>query len=1161
MKLRRKQINMKKILPTIVTGALLLSMAVPAMAAETANNPFSDISGSFAKDAIIQLQKEGILTGMDIEHFDPKGSLTRAQFIVIMVKSLKLPIDNNAVSSFTDVEGWAVPYIEAAKKYGIIDGISDTTFAPNATLTREQSAVIMVKALQKQGKIEDSAELTIPDADSVSDWAKKYVALAFKYKLVTGNEDGSFNPQGTATREQAAQMGSNFIQSAEQVKKDNPETKPEPTPTVTPAPTTTPAPVVTGGGGGGGGGGNSTTASSIAISAADISNAVAGTQFDLNVKAKGTVGTDHFADKVRYYVSIAGLTSHDIAVSGVSTVVIQEGTETLPLILGVGESAGFTLGSLTSQYAAGITTTYPVTINKVGSYTFNYSLKTVETNSVTISTGASTVAVAAVETNNTLISVVTSGVSITNLSQSETLVYGDSFIGGIKTTVTSLDLPDSVKDFKYFAVRGSSNKRENLRVEDVRLSENESTVEHGEIVSSSIWMISVHSYGQAWRQVIFYDEDKNPIGYYQESPEFNFNPAKLYDIKLLEGRTIVDEDFIKDVSAARTLYDSLSPEQQMLVTNYEALTVAEALINAPAVDPTVANVTTPDELTVALADTTIKTINVTGTLGSVDAYGIYNVDRPVVINGVNTGSAKATIYGSILISVDGATVNNLSINNKGLRHPDKNAINVLGKQVTITNNDITIGNGSAEGGVANGVVVWAHGDNAVNLNISGNTFTGYALSVPDWSSSALLIVEDIAAAPFAGTPMATTIDIPNEEELISGNIYVGNTYDYSHQNWTNNESFIKLSKVTGLANLNNALESASNGSTVLVSEDITLGSDDMFTVGSGVTLKLLNDATITNGGTIQNNGTIIGSVEGSAPIVGGGTGTPTPPIPTSLTITALDTNAIANQNFTFPVTMKGIIGNDFAATANVRLYATIDGLTSSDIDVKELAGLGKPEVVSLGTEPLKFAWGPTAGFPLSMNKADYESTNGALTPFPVVISKVGNYHVHITLVTIDGIEITHSDANISIASEVVATNLHITANHVDAITNTQFTLPVTTQGVVGNDYVKSKFRFIASIKGLTAADVDFQVIPNAGSPAVVSNGDGANDPLILAWGSDAGFSLEDHKAMYGETNGLTTYFPVTIKKAGNYTVNYSLNKVSATDIVANGESTITVSDQ
>ncbi|KRE50741.1 S-layer homology domain-containing protein [Paenibacillus sp. Soil724D2] len=576
---------MKKILPTIVSTAMLLSLTIPALAEET--NQFSDITNSFAKDAIIQLQKDGVLTGMDAEHFDPKGTLTRAQFVTILVKALKLQIDNSAVSSFTDVEGWAVPYVEAAKKYGIIDGMGDGTFAPNGTVTREQTAVIMVKALQKQGKIEDSAELTFTDADKVSDWAKKYVALALKYKLVSGNPDGSFNPQGNATREQAAQMGSNFIKGAEEVKDQQKPETPQPTPSTTPAPSATPAPSTGGGGGGstgGGGGGNNTTpaTTSLTITAPNISNAVQGTQFNLAVTMKGAIESDHANDKVRHYVAISGLTSSDIvltAVNGVVPVVVQEGTATLPLIIAAGSADGFRLGDFVSQYAAGVTTTYPVTIKKVGNYTFNYSLKTVGASPVSLVTGASTVAVQASTT--TPAPVVVDGVSMRNLTQSEVAANGKTSSGGIEAVVTNSDVPDSVKDFKYIAVRGSSNERTNLTLNDLVLGENERTVEKGNSTTVFNWAFSVYSLDQEWFTVMFYDANKNPIGYYQKNQVVDFFPAELGSISYLVGKGLDDVLFAEDVARARERYEELNEQQKALVSNYNVLLAAEALLENP----------------------------------------------------------------------------------------------------------------------------------------------------------------------------------------------------------------------------------------------------------------------------------------------------------------------------------------------------------------------------------------------------------------------------------------------------------------------------------------------------------------------------------------------------------------------------------------------------
>jgi hypothetical protein len=217
---------MKKIVSSIISG--LLISATVASSGFAATSSFSDIENSYAKDAIVELQAKGILSGIDANTFDPKGELTRAQFVTMMVKALGLPVDENAMSSFSDVKGWAVPYIEAAIKAGIIHGIGNGKFDPSSVLTREQAAVILVLSLKTQGTLDETdATLDFKDADKISSWAQSAVALALKYGLINGNPDGTFNPNGSSNREMAAVMGANFIKSADVVKTQ------DPTPTLT----------------------------------------------------------------------------------------------------------------------------------------------------------------------------------------------------------------------------------------------------------------------------------------------------------------------------------------------------------------------------------------------------------------------------------------------------------------------------------------------------------------------------------------------------------------------------------------------------------------------------------------------------------------------------------------------------------------------------------------------------------------------------------------------------------------------------------------------------------------------------------------------------------------------------------------------------------------
>ncbi|OAB26031.1 hypothetical protein PMSD_26090 [Paenibacillus macquariensis subsp. defensor] len=261
----------------IVASALTASMVIGMMAstgfADTSGAGFSDISKSYAKDAILDLQAKGILDGTN-GAFNPKAVMTRAEFVVMMVKSLKLDL-SNTTSSFKDVKGWTVPYIEAALKAGIITGNGNGTFAPNATLTREMSVVMLVRSLQSQGKLDGEATLNFKDANDISAWARQAIAIAVKYGLIAGSPDGKFNPKGVTNREMGATMGSNLLTSLNTiVKPEVPVTPPVVTPPVVTPPVTTP-PVSSGGssGGSGGGGGEyippTVTLSSIAITSTD----------------------------------------------------------------------------------------------------------------------------------------------------------------------------------------------------------------------------------------------------------------------------------------------------------------------------------------------------------------------------------------------------------------------------------------------------------------------------------------------------------------------------------------------------------------------------------------------------------------------------------------------------------------------------------------------------------------------------------------------------------------------------------------------------------------------------------------------------------------------------------------------------------------------------
>lgn len=112
---------------------------------------FPDLQGHAAQTAVEALAARGIISGKDDGRFDPGGDMTRAEFATIIVKALGLTPKTN--TAFTDVgeKDWFAPYVGAANAYGIVNGAGDGTFGPDGTISREQAAVMVANAAKLCG--------------------------------------------------------------------------------------------------------------------------------------------------------------------------------------------------------------------------------------------------------------------------------------------------------------------------------------------------------------------------------------------------------------------------------------------------------------------------------------------------------------------------------------------------------------------------------------------------------------------------------------------------------------------------------------------------------------------------------------------------------------------------------------------------------------------------------------------------------------------------------------------------------------------------------------------------------------------------------------------------------------------------------------------------
>ena len=182
---------------------------------------FTDVDAdSWAIPGIDFCVLAGLMSGVGGNAFAPKGVTTRAQVVQILYNLSGCPKAYDG-SPFTDLTAdWYQHSIVWAYQNGIVSGTSATTFEPEAPVTREQIAVILMGYAEKVLGVTRTwtpADLsTFPDAGSVSGWAKDALADAVALGLISGASNGGqtyLEPQGSATREQVATILMEFCKN------------------------------------------------------------------------------------------------------------------------------------------------------------------------------------------------------------------------------------------------------------------------------------------------------------------------------------------------------------------------------------------------------------------------------------------------------------------------------------------------------------------------------------------------------------------------------------------------------------------------------------------------------------------------------------------------------------------------------------------------------------------------------------------------------------------------------------------------------------------------------------------------------------------------------------------------------------------------------------
>ncbi len=169
---------------------------------------FGDVqNNAWYSEAIAYVYNKGMMNGTE-KGFEPNSATTRAM-IVTMLHRLN-GTSAAGLAGFADVAGgqWYSEAVAWAAANGVVNGYSDTKFAPNEEITREQLAAILYRYAQFKGlDVSAKGDLSgFADGAAVSGWAQEAMQWAVGAGLLNGNADGTLAPAAGATRAEVAMI-------------------------------------------------------------------------------------------------------------------------------------------------------------------------------------------------------------------------------------------------------------------------------------------------------------------------------------------------------------------------------------------------------------------------------------------------------------------------------------------------------------------------------------------------------------------------------------------------------------------------------------------------------------------------------------------------------------------------------------------------------------------------------------------------------------------------------------------------------------------------------------------------------------------------------------------------------------------------------------------
>ena len=173
----------------------------------TGSTNFSDVpANQWYAPAVSYVTQRGLFSGVSETQFAPSQSMTRGMLVSVLYRFNGT--SHTGSSPFADVSNnaWYGNAVSWAYANNLVSGVSDTSFAPNTPITREQAAVMLARYLKFSGVALENGTPDFQDTTSISGYAKESVGAMQKAGLLSGDNEGNFRPDAQITRAEIASI-------------------------------------------------------------------------------------------------------------------------------------------------------------------------------------------------------------------------------------------------------------------------------------------------------------------------------------------------------------------------------------------------------------------------------------------------------------------------------------------------------------------------------------------------------------------------------------------------------------------------------------------------------------------------------------------------------------------------------------------------------------------------------------------------------------------------------------------------------------------------------------------------------------------------------------------------------------------------------------------